>query len=431
MTKYVDNRINELESEILQNTGVISYSDTFINYSNSDMELVEDVKANIDISAGALTLDKISIINQPTPNIAITDKSTGLPGDTHQAYISGEEITYSGELDQHTNLQYLTDGEKDTWFEYEELQIPQNEYDKVNGYGFEYKEGYRWIMDSSTNSLTLELELTYKKPYNMNWIMIDPFLPVESSYIPASITTVDITDSKGIVTQLVVDAISFRRETILMFSMQKVKKITIRLKQENKYITRIGHTYYTNLDTNQNMLNTINPDSIRIDGPAPSIEYIGIKYEPATGRYIQPIMDELYNPPDSRKIFTELNNDPRVYTGNELINAYRYQIAIRSIETACIEFGTISQYLSQNFDFSTLNNANRLKLIVDSEDNKGTIVYSISIDNGVNWRSITNNEELELASFTNARLKIDMIRDPLDKYSSPVIYNYSLQGRKV
>jgi len=437
MFNYMSKTLTELEDNIPSILGdnIKIYTDSFTNYSLYDTEIINGNLCSIDTIAGILTLGR-SNANFYTPNtIAITDNSNGFPGDTHQAMTSntfGESIIYSGELDAHTNLEYLTDNKKDTWFEYENIKIEDKDYDLTKGYGFEYKEGIRWITEN--DKLTLELTLTFNIARNMNWLYIDPYLTVENSYIASNITKIILDDGKGNINELT-DTLQFKREIIKIFNNQKIKTITILFEQINSYKTLVAHKYYVQSLINNNILLPSLLNDIRIDGENPTVELVGLTYEPTTGVFKQPVMDMDYNVPNTKLLFTYNSIDKL-----ELLNAFRYQIGIRSIEFGSIEFLETSEYISSIYTFDSVINS----FSITSDDSIPSdfvndintyIKYSLSADNGKTWTTIipyrngVNGETLTLNN-TSIRVKISLSR-PItntNKYLTPIVYSYSIKG---
>ena len=222
--------------------------------------------------------------------------------------------------------------------------------------------------------------------------------------------------------------------------MQKVKTITIKFEQSNSYRTLIAHKYYIQSLVNNNILLPSLLDDIRIDGTSPTVEKIGITYDPITGVFKQPVMDSNYSIPNTKDLFIYNSID-----NIELLNAYRYQIGIRSIEFGTLEFMETGTYISTIYKFNRA--VNRISIIADDEiptnfnNNINTYIkYSISINNGKSWTSIipfrnnTIGDTLTITASKNIRVKIELNRDTTTignttvKYLTPIVYQYSIKG---
>lgn len=449
MNKYINKRVSEIEADvndIFTTMRYKSFAESFINHDTIDTNMITGTIATIDTVSGTLSLNRTNALSYNNPDLTITNNSNGFPGDTHQATASGDSIQFSGELDSHIDLTTIGDGQKDTWFEYEAIKVDDIDYKKTSGYGFEYKEGIRWL--SENDNLILELVLTFVTEHAMNYLFIDPFLPIENAYIPAKAISIIINDGHGLQNQLINKPIELRHEEIFFFPIQTVKTITIKFQQDHYYRTMIGHMYYRDIELNHNLLEPTPIEGARCDGDKPSVETLGIKFEPSLGTSRQPSKDASYIVPNSKPLFNKPIGDTNKIAGCELLNGYRYQIGIRSIETACIEFATTSEYISTPFVFD--NEVNRIKLLVSDhipenfDTSEDWIKYQITGDNGYTWIDVVpdrintegviipGNDIPTINDTTEIRVRILLKRPQIDKiyrYQSPIVYDFTVKGR--
>lgn len=434
MSKLINKRLEDLETninEMFASTIYEVFTETFINLDNVDESMVSGTPAFIDLNSGCLTLARSSVKEYNERfNVALSDNCNGFPGDTHQAYASGGEIVFSGELEPHVNLEALLDKDRETWFEYESIKIDPNDFEKTGGFGFEYQEGVSWITEDDV--LVLELILTSGVARMMNWISLSPFLPTERSYMPAKITSIVISDGRGTIQELCNGPISFKEDVIMIFKNQNVKEIKIRIEQENSYYTQIGHRYYTEMGTTHNYLEPISAEGNRIDGKNPSIQALGMRYEPSLGTIKQPEMQEDYTPPDTSSLFYSEEGTLEVLTGE------RYQIGIRDISLAAIQFVNESQYISTPFEFK--EPIRQFILTADhyipaAFGDGEWIKYYISIDNGVNWIPVTSGRKYNITQAVKFLRVMIVLSRPMTpdgvQYQTPIVYKYELRGRKL
>ena len=442
MNKQMIKKVEEIEKSIeVDEVNYTSFSEVFLNYNLVDTSFENNNTLFIDTIAGSLTLSRINAYTYNSPNIIVKENANGFPGDTHKANTVNSQIVFSGELEAHTNLNDIIDQNEDTWFEYEGITVEANDYKKTDGFGFEYKEGRSWLF--TDKELILELKFEYKVPHIINYIILTPYLPNEGTYIPAMISSIKLDNGSGTVQQeelieLIDSDLKFNHEVVKIFSAQLVKSITVKIKQSDAYRLFIGHKYFIDIDPNTNLLEEIRSDGYRIEGIKPKIENLGIRYNPLTSIYDNPIMTDGYKAPESSKLFTQKDVRNDILSGTELLTGGRYIIGIRSMYSANIEFSANGEYISKPFVFE--NDINTLTFIPNDqwleEEKDRWIKYSLSIDNGITWISVTTfDQDISLSNTTKSiRIKIELARPTVDsksQYKSPVVYSYIVKGRYI
>jgi hypothetical protein len=447
INKNINMRVEELNNnllDIISDNETKIYFEDFINNDNFNIDLCKTPATLLD---GVLTLNLINSYGTLDSDVEICSDSNGLPGNTHIAVASGEQIRYEGEIEAHIDLNYLYDREIDTWFEYEIFNIDDRVWKETNGHGFTYEEGLSWITDDEY--LLLKLKSTMEDVGLQNMLYINPYLPVERSYIPSSITSIKLYDGSGNVKEILDSEIIFNKEVVINFELQYVKEIEITFLQNKKYKTMVGHNCFVKSGINNNILNNNILEGVRVEGEKHSIKSLGLSFDTAKHSFIQP-NTRSYKVSNTNKLFEIPEAKEYSQSYAELIEAERYQIGIRDIDQYLKEFRTEGEYISKEFKFE--NGISQIELHVEdsvpsiyTNSISNYIKYYISADNGANWNIITPYRKDEeggvfytLAEFNKETvdgliLKIEMTADEeIDNsnFYSPIIYNYNLIGRK-
>lgn len=461
--KRIEDNMVELKAKRMQLHNEVIFRDSFIDQTAYDKELVEGIPASIWTREGILTLHP-SAAESYTEDVSIRIlEGNGFPGNTHQIRSISGTLKFFGEENMHLNLADILDGNLDTWFEYELFDVSDEVIRQTSNLGFEYKEGIEWITETEQSlRLVLEIELPTMKP--VNWFSITPFLPNDKGVSNAVVKSIQIADGKGKVTEIIEEDEVFDEEKVYLFTQQNCKKITVALEQPNAYDTLIGHLFFKEMnEMSANYLDDHQAsEGKRIDGELPSIEALGMKYNPETRQITQPFAAEGDVVENEAKRKQELFALP-ITNGSTLASfeslpAWRYMIGVRDAVASHYEFDETGEYRSVNFySVFPIQSANlQVDEYIPKEFEDGDwIEYSISIDNGQNWHPIiprrsrkegkvlylfnTNTpQEGRLPEFgyidtdkpvQNIRLRIKLTR-PTDveaaKYYTPIVNDYEL-----
>ena len=461
--KHVEDRLR-ISFALQQPVDKTYFRDSFINQDFCDFEMVDGERASVNPREAALTLSKTDSDEfKDDVRVTILNSSNGFPGNTHQVRAVGGILKFAGEENAHLDLNNMIDGNTDTWFEYEIYDISDAARQETSGYGFEYDEGISWLrQDDQPLRLDLQIELTEAK--TLNWLSLVPFIPADKGATPPLITKLVIDDGKGNRQVINSGVETFGDEKIYMFSRQKCKFIHISLEQPTGYETWLGHIYFKEIQGEQlSFFEVAQHEGKRIDGPSPSVELLGLKYDPNTKSANQPVMRGQYQPPSQMAIVNGLFTPPQtasnVQANIEALSAWRYHIGLKDITSANYRFAVESTYISH--PFRCIHPISEIELIVNEhtpvEFGDGAWVkYFISVDDGQSWSRITplHNKEPDatykylinagipseirqantgyietLEPVREVRIKIEMVRptDIVDaEYYSPIVKEYTL-----
>jgi hypothetical protein len=303
-------------------TDVLFARESFRDLSRIDKVNTSGQLADIDTANGLVTLavsgkknravdaKVFPVIGQPFEWSygLIGSESNGLPGNTHEVVptsmteqAQGEELAYTfvGEHDAHCNIATIGDENPDTWFEFEAVNVPQEAKNKAKGYGFAFQLGpddrLNWAFDPKDGVLQLCVRYILPEPRLINWIAYRPYVPPNEGAMPARIDSITVSQDdtaptiklKPTVTEDALGTQCFTFDQIL------AKQIDIRLKQNVRYDTLIGHFYYERTTvtktTKKKLFGLVKKSKTatsvtRVDGPDVPIEVTGIvKQEEPSG----------------------------------------------------------------------------------------------------------------------------------------------------
>jgi hypothetical protein len=455
-----------------QPAGTVVFTELFNN-----LEMVGNLHSskscNVNTSDGILTLRQNGATSAKISNIEIDSSvSNGFPGNTHCVDTLNGEMNFIGQNGLHIDLNDMCDSNKDTWFEFELFSASETTRQECNSFGFDYDEGVSWV--NNNDYLKLKLILTLETPEPCSWLSLNPYLSDIKGIKPAYIEECNIITESNNIYQVAKNRM-FEGNMVLMFPSQKIKKIEIMLVQKAWYNTKAGHFYFTSVNTKSMSIFQefdTNDIYVRTNGPAPSVNLLGVKYDPSTKWIKYPdsgtellteeyIKDKLFKLPEStidRK------------AGQELVDVYRYMIGIREIKASSCIFADYSEYVSNVFETDDTITS----IVLESEEyipgnNPEILQYYLTFDGGTNWHKIypthrayngiyrytINNDSIEnllttekknkkskniniLTDVKKVQLKITMDR-PVDiltdkingiensEYATPVVYGYKLK----
>ena len=251
---------------------------------------------------------------------------------------------------------------------------------------------------------------------------------------------------------------------ILPFPAQSIQRIEITFVQPFKYLTKIGHTYYTEVNTSEMSIfqeYDYSDSFARIDGDKPSVSLIGAKYIPSEQWIEYPNNNTDFSTQEyaKDKLFSVPESTLDKKAGQEIIDAYRYMIGIRKIAVMSCFFLEYGEYVSNSFTTSDVITS----IALDSEeyipgDDSEIVRYFISLNGGITWHKIypshraydgiykyyVNNDSIEnllsnnlhekktrnlsiAGNPTSIQLKIEMDRPKDNHYSTPIVYSYRLK----
>lgn len=310
--------------------------------------------AYINQSNGVLMLPfTTSISYNEQINVEVMEGSNGVPGNTHVAdYLNGE-MYYDGQTNLHLDLKAMIDGNADTWFEYEGFKISDSTYERCDGFGFNYDEGLSWLIEE--DGLTLRLKLKLNNPQFCNWLSLTPYLAEQKGIKAAYLTRCFLSDELGN-NQEITQAQLFDETIVLTFNPQEISMIILEFDQQYQYGVQVGHqAYFKTNASNFNAFDSLNVETARrYNGPLPSVQHLGLTFEPKTKGFLQPSTHRISHLSNEelikKSLFQSMPDLEQAKSQLELVNAYRYSIGIKDINLAYYNFQDEGEYISEVFE---------------------------------------------------------------------------------
>lgn len=468
------NSITQLTQEITslsksistnQSTNSVIFTELFSDSKNQG-NIDDDNACVINTEDGILTL-KSTVRQRININKASIDEefSNGFPGNSHCADIYDGEIYFAGQQDLHNDLNSIIDSRKDTWFEFELFNITDSTRKECNSLGFEYDEGVSWV--TSDNQLKLKIVLDVQNNSKCSWISINPYISDIKGVRPCILQECLVITKENNIYK-VANNIDLEETQVFAFPPYEVNKIIFTFVQDCKYLTKVGHFYYTSAETTSVSYLQEYDDSdyySRVDGLKPSVTYLNCKYDPKTQWIKYPTTeDEMLDSSYAKDcLFKQSPSTIEKKSCSEIIDAYRYMIGIRDINISSHVFKESGTYVSNVY--TTEKEITSICLETEEYipgDSQEAIEYFISLDGGTNWYKIypthrayngiykyyVNNDSIEnllttdrvnkrsrnlsiIGEAHNIQLKISMKRpkngDEDLLYASPIVYSYNLK----
>lgn len=463
---YISKKISAIGESIANNQpiGTVVFTELF-----SDLEMTGNINSNV--SCHVNTVDGILTLKQNSQSKAFISKveidnevSNGFPGNTHCVDTLNGELHFIGQNGLRLNPDALIDGNKDTWFEYELFSITDEVRKQCNSYGFEYDEGISWV--NNKDILRLKLIVHLAADMTCSWVSINPYLSEIKGVKNCYLEKCEVITASNNVYEVAVNQI-FDDTLIFPFPPQEVSRIEFTFVQPSKYLTKVGHFYYTSADTtNMSIFQEYDYSDMfaRVDGQKPSVGLLGAKYDPST-KWIEYASSETELPSDTcikSKLFTLPESTIARKSNQEMIDAYRYMIGIREISLSSCIFAESGEYVSKRFTTDEVITS----ITLETEeyipgDNPDILRYYISLNGGLTWHQIypihrayqgiykylVNNDSIEnlisnkstgkrsknlsvVGDVKSVQLKIEMDR-PTDidnkEYCTPIVYSYKLK----
>ena len=390
---YLSKKISAIGESIAKNQpiGTVVFTELF-----SDLEMTGN--SNAQNSCHVNTIDGILTLRQNISSKASISKieidneiSNGLPGNTHCVDTLNSELHFIGQEGLHIYPNAMIDNNKDTWFEFELFSITDETRKHCNSFGFEYDEGISWV--NNKDILRLKITAHLKSKSTCSWLSITPYLSDIKGVKYCILEKCEvITSSNNIYT--VATNVPFDDTLVFPFPPQEIDRIEFTFAQPSKYLTKVGHFYYTAADTvNMSIFQDYDYSDMfsRVDGDKPSVGLLGCKYDPQT-KWItyQTEKDDL---PESvyikEKLFTLPESTIEKKSNQEIIEAYRYMIGIRDIKISSCVFLPYGQYVSKVLHTDDVITS----ITLESEeyipgDNADILRYFVSLNGGLTWHKI-------------------------------------------
>lgn len=460
LTQQVDSIMQNIE--LNENSGTVVFTELFNDLDVAGNKYHKQA-CTIHSTDGILTLpygtnNKLKILNVEIDE----NESNGFPGNTHCVDTLNKDLHFTGQDGLHNKIRAVHDNSLDTWFEYELFTIPETVRQECNNYGFEYSEGVSW---AGEGPLRLKLIIHTNSSDICSWISLKPYLSEIKGVKNAIIEKCNVITANNNVYQAAINE-SFDGTKILLFPADYIQRIELTLVQNSWYDTKIGHYYYSKVNSkSMSIFQDYDTSNIysRVDGPQPSINLLGVKYDPST-QWLKYGNSDTELPDDSYvkdKLFTLPNSTIDRKAGQEIISANRYMIGIRNIDVDSFNFREYGEFISKTY--TTKECITSISLDAKEYipgDNPDILKYYITFDGGVNWHQIypmhrayqgvyrytintdtisnllttvddkeRKSKNISLLSDTYSfQLKITMERPEVNnaEYSTPVVYQYRI-----
>lgn len=462
---YLAKKIANIGESIAKNQpeGIVVFTELF--NSTETMGNVGDSKAAyINAADGILTLRPVSNEKITIGFIKIDeDFSNGFPGNTHCVDTLNSEMHFIGQEGLRIDPSAIIDDSKDSWFEYELFEITDEVRKQCNSLGFEFDEGVSWV--SNDGVLRLKLIAYLNNPSVCSWLTLTPYLSDVKGVKACYLEKCEVITSDNNVYKIA-SAQTFEEVLVFPFPPHNVQRIELTFAQSSKYMTKVGHFYYTSADTsNMSIFQDYDYTDMfaRVDGPKPSVSLLGCKYNPETQwiTYSSNKTELADSDYVKNKLFRLPESTLDKKANQEIIDAYRYMLGIRNLNLTSYAFAEHGEYVSNVYE--TEEPITSICLEADEYipgETTNILKYYITLNGGLTWHQIfpihraydgiykyyVNNDILEnMLAFDNTKkksknlsvvgdcravqLRISMDRPDIEDglYSTPIVYSYKLK----
>lgn len=463
---YISKKITAIGESIATNqpAGMVVFTELF-----NDGEMMgnqgNDGACALNTTDGILTLGALASKSIDINVVQIDNEvSNGFPGNIHCVDTMNGEMHFIGREGLHNNIKKIISKTSDEWFEFELFAITDETRKACNSYGFEYDEGVSWV--NNDDILRLKLIVVPKSTEACSWVSLTPYIPDIKGVKNCYLEKCEIVTSSNNIYEVCKNR-PFDDTLVFPFPPQSIQRMELTFVQPSKYLTKVGHFYYTMADTtSMSIFQSFDYSDAyaRVDGHNPSVSLLGVKYNPVTQWIEYPnSMIELPNAQFTKdNLFSLPASTIEKKSNQEIIDAYRYMIGIRNVSLSSSKFEKKSYYISQVFNTEDVITS----ITLETEEyipgtNPEILKYFISLDGGLTWHPIypihraysgiykyyVNNDSIEnlLAKDTQNRrsknltvmgqcksvqLKIEMNRPTgieNEEYSTPIVYQYKLK----
>lgn len=223
---------------------------------------IEQGMAHIDTRVGVLTLKRSETIEHTKKAKVIKISGNGMAGNHHLIKLEKDIPSYLSDIEAHDIINTILDGNPDTWFEYQMINLDE-----------EIKEGWlndlSWCKGEKHDLLTLKLVIELNEVVNINWINLNPHIPAGGNKVTVKLIRTSATgtnwqelykDKLILNSEINTTAQSFRGNDITSdmdtvpekfagqgvwsFPSRPVKFIEIVLEQDEHFPCNIGHMEY-------------------------------------------------------------------------------------------------------------------------------------------------------------------------------------------
>lgn len=407
--------------------------DDFLNKDKIDYSRIAGTP--LEIVDGAVTLPQTSRENV-APNATVTivvgnreenkfilgTESNGFPGNNTEIQTVTDDVltnsnyvpTFIGQSDNHGNYATVLDGNPNTWFEYEKVNVrPVDKSQGAKNLGWNYQvyenQTIQWAEDPSDGTLKLHMQITLAETSIINQINCNMYTPPNYGAKTAVVKNILVSDGVNVPVSILPanktdDQYSFH------FAPVKAKVISIQFEQDSKYITDIGHIYYEKkMEVNDGAEYAMDSATRsyqyapRIEGPLVALEDLGldVKVSDSTVSADYPQLaassTEITTIAETMNRLTNSIDIDTVDIGIEKFEGFRWAICVRDIEIFSCEYAeqgelvTYPFYFDNPLDKISLNVDENIPSILTTDEalKYDWLSYYVSIDDGATWNPIT------------------------------------------
>jgi hypothetical protein len=445
--EQVADKLKDLEllaTNLSANGRIVFHRNDFVNKDKIDFDRIVGTAAHIE--NGVVTLQQSQAINlaesaqvtiipgnKTYNNFIIGSESNGFPGNNHEVTVlpgaSPTDGTYQyqfvGAKNNHSAYGAVLDGNPNTWFEYELVNIrSQDKQGVAKNLGFSYQvdgnQLIEWARDPEDGVLKLHMQIILNEVKYINNININMYTPPNQGAKTAIVKNILISDGQNAPTS-VISPNKKDDDYTFHFTPRKAKVISILFEQPHKYYCDIGHIYYEQKreieDSTSYVFDTLTKKTKpahlpRIEGPMMSLQDIGVEVkvtDQSVDAYypMQTKDNEGVALEDIIHNMTRTINNESIENGIERFEGWRYCIGIRDIQIFSCEYAKTGEIVTEPYFFDkplekitlSVNEDIPMEFYQDDPASKYKwIKYFVSIDDGATWYPITPLERQDYSS---------------------------------
>jgi hypothetical protein len=335
------------------------------------------------------------------------EKSNGFPGNNHEINIIGyESYEFVGENDNKSSYGRLLDEEESSWFEYEWIEILDN--DKVENKSFEYEsienKKIKFIKNNEKDFLKLELLIELKEEKEINEISIDYFFPNKNGANKAKLEKIKVINKEEKEFQI---EIKNKSEEVFIFDQIKAKKVILSFSQKSGYETKIGYFEYEEVNKDKKsyeyateiIRSKQDRKNKKIEGKKISYEDLGIFKDKKSNIMYYPKQNKNEKKKDLREIIKKIKQEVKednIEIVTKIMEAKRFLIGLKTIKLIFNEYNLSGEIITKPFSFEKPVK----KIFLESKENeKNGFRYYVSINDAADWNEIFPRERDFLAEF--------------------------------
>lgn len=427
-------KIKDLEAYAgIGKAGVDIGRDDFLNKEKIDYSRITGTP--LEVIDGAVTLPQISrenvaqnaqvlIVtgNRKANRFIIGTESNGFPGNNSEIHNVTDEIltnqnyipTFLGEENNHSDYGSILDGSPNTWFEYEKVNIRnQDRIQVAKNLGLDYQvyenQTIPWAEDPDNGILKLHMQIVLEKETIINQINCNMYTPSNYGAKTAIVKNILVSDGKN-EPQSIFSSAKPDDQYQFHFPPVKAKVISVLFEQPYKYITDIGHIFYEKKmqveDASEYAMDMATKKykyAPRTEGPLISLEDLGVKVNveennvDASYPLLKAQNQNQANIGETINRLMGYVNTESIDMGVEKFEGFRWCIGIRDIEVFSCEYAEEGELVTQPYFFDQpldkiflhVNEQVPFSFVGNDAMKYEWLQYYVSINDGATWYPIT------------------------------------------